>query len=351
MYSIPFSDNYKLTDDCEIVHIVNDEAIIIKPNRKGLYKITYKNKPYTSVISDIICSVFYGYNPPDKIQSTYSRSNPISGSHYLIDSVIRQNGYILINGIMFRQSPRWDWLYGNAYGSIFDTQRMRFRRQKQDKDGYSRFSPTHEVSNFAVHRFIYECWNNVIITPDVVIHHKDSVKINNSIQNLELTTFEMNTRYSIILHEKKLDRYYTEADIHKMCQMMQDGSTYREIAKEFGIDPTDEREYKKIRSRLNLLLQKKSAWTDISSQYNFDGYTGNEDPNKKFTSDEIIDMHVRYWRGEDLSSIAKIYDTPRKYVRAVVTGRKRMKEYVQFHKRLNDYRKGITGETPVRVTE
>lgn len=327
LYKIPYSDNYYLSKKCFIYKAMDDNILSeIKENDRH-YNILYKGKSYVDNLSSIICRIFYGYS--EKSNPVLSDEDPIHLSHYEVISVLKCDGYILVNGEKFEQSPRWNWLYGNKYGAIFDSRIQRFRRQKQDKDGYARFAPNHNLSNIAVHRFIYECWNHILINSNMVVHHKDSDKLNNSISNLEYITSSRNTRYTILLKEKKLDEYYTEMDIHKMCQMMQDGKDYRSIAAEFNVDVNDQIRYKRFRSRLSLLLQQKSAWTDISSQYNFDNYIGNR-PIQKFSSNDIIQMHHLHKNGINTKDIAAKFDTSIQFVQSVLSGRKRKKEYKRF---------------------
>lgn len=322
-YKIPYTTNNYISSDCK-VYVLNDDRIDeIFPDYEEKYSLVYKSKIIKTTKWRIIALLRFGYCPEDKFGIDYSYKSPFEKTTYIISKVNLCNGYALINGMKFMQSPQWKNLYCNIYGVIYDLNLNRFRVQKIDKDGYHRFSPTKSETNYAVHRFVYSCWHNVILTPDIIIHHMDSDKSNNYYLNLESTTSAMNTRYSILLKEKKLDVYYNEDDIHKMCQMMQDNKTYREIAQEFNINPNDEREYKNFRGRLNLLLQHKSSWVDISSQYDFSNYTGNKDPNMKYTTQDIENIRYLRSQGYTCNQLADMYNTTAKYISAISSGKKR----------------------------
>lgn len=324
LYKIPYSNNFFITKNCQVYKLeVSNELVEIHPDIEELYSIEYKSYILKYPIWRIIAITKYGYCDQTKFEIDYKYNNPFEDTKYIINTVYFCDGYALINGEKFMQSPQWKHLYSNKYGVIYSTKSKQFMKQSIDKDGYHRFTIDHSATNYAVHRFVYSCWNQIILDPGRVVHHKDSDKSNNFYLNLDYTTSALNSRYSIILKEKKLDIYYNEEDIHKMCQMMSEHKSYREIAKEFNIDYNDEKVYKNFRNRLNLLLQHKSAWVDISSQYDFTGYTGNRDPNMKYSSEDIANIRQLRKDGNSCKYIANLYGTTEKYISAVCSGKKR----------------------------
>lgn len=332
LYKIPYSDGYYLGRNYNIYTIRDGE--IFKLNEIGcqLYNIPYNGKLISRSLPYIVACVRYGYCDPLYFNIDYKSNDIYNTISYVVKNITMCSKIMYINGTKFVQSPRWDHLYANEYGAIFDSVYDRFRCQKQDRDGYCRFSPDKSNTNYAVHRFVYECWHQIILSPDMVIHHKNSTKTDNFVNNLELTTSAQNTRYSILNHERNLDIVYNIEDINKMCLMMVNGKTYRDIALEFNIDPKDEKAYKNFRNRLNLLRQHKSCWVDISTQYDFSGYTGNCDPNKRYSSNDILEMHRLRKQGWQVNAIANKFAASPKYVSDVLNGKKRRTEFNIFDK-------------------
>ena len=289
IYKIPFTTNYFIDINCKIYKNINSVLVIHKNIACNLYEINIRGKDIQMTTIEIIGLVKYGFT---NLKIDFESDNMFESVKYCSPEVIsKDSNSIYINNIEYRKSPKWDYLYSNKYGAIYDSRKNRFRKHTQDKDGYIRFSPDKYNTNYALHRFVYECWNNEILPKNVVIHHKDSNKVNCYLGNFEKTSIFQNNRYSIINNERRLKLPISELDIHKMCQLMVDGKTYHEIATEFGIDLNDELSYHAFRSRLNNLLQHKSCWIDISSKYDFSNYTGNRDPNAKFTEADILEIY------------------------------------------------------------
>lgn len=63
--------------------------------------------------------------------------------------------------------------------------------------GYQQFAVSQygEQKMFLVHRFVWECWNSVIIDKGMQCHHIDHDKCNNSLDNLEIVDQWMNMAY------------------------------------------------------------------------------------------------------------------------------------------------------------
>ena len=317
------------TDNWKIYRkIKNDELVEIYQSDDGFYHLEYNHTPINIRLSEIFCRVSYGIVVNCKVSK--NSMNELISTHYIVKSIRKNKRFLWLNDEKFVQSPKFIWLYSNIYGAVFDINLMRFRKLHQDRDGYFRFTPTHSNTNYACHRFVYECWNNVELSSDITINHLNSIKFDNYLPNLQLATFLENTRYSILHGEKCLERVFDEKDIHKMCQMMVNGFTYREIAKEFNINT--QREYHNFVGRLNLLRNKRSAWKDISCQYDFSKYTGNNDPNKRFSSEDILSMHQLRADKTPVKEIARVYNASPKYISGVLTGIKRKKEYDLFVK-------------------
>lgn len=334
LFKIPYSDNYYIDKFCTIYKEENDILTKVKNTGCNLYKLHFRGNTLIHSTTQIIAITRLGYCPFNKFNLDYDKLNVFNTIQYVIESIKEVgDSHILINDILFASHPRWRHLYSNKFGAIFDLKTMKFRYQTQDKDSYMRFTPEHGVTHYAAHRFVFECWNQRVMKSTEVIHHINSKKQENYIWNLEATTAAQNSRYSILQHERKLDRVFTEEEIEKMCKLMQDGKSYFEIAKEFGIDSKkDRKEYKNFRSRLSLLRLNKLAWRDISEKYDLSNYEGYKDPAIRFSTEDIFKMHQLRKSGMKVKDIAEYFKTTPKYVSAVLSGKKRHNDYIRFVK-------------------
>lgn len=334
LFKIPYTDNYYIDKFCIIYKEENGILTKVKNAGCNLYKLYFRGNILFYSTAQIVAITRLGYCPFSKFNIDYDKLNMFSTVQYNVKSIKTvDDSHILINEILFASHPKWRHLYSNKYGAIFDLKTMKFRYQTQDKDGYMRFTPVHDVTHYAAHRFAFECWHQRLMNSTEVIHHSNSKKQENYIWNLEATTAAQNTRYSILHRERKLDRVFTEEDIDKMCKLMQDGKSYYEIASEFGVNPKkDRREYKNFRGRLSLLRMNKIAWRDISGKYDLSEYEGYKDPATRFSTDDIFKMHQLRKAGAMVKDIAEYFKTTPKYVSAVLSGKKRHNDYIRFVK-------------------
>lgn len=61
------------------------------------------------------------------------------------------------------------------------------------------YQPTHPMANKAgkvyVHRYVAQTFYGIVLTSDLVVHHKDENKLNNEPSNLEIMTYEEHGRH------------------------------------------------------------------------------------------------------------------------------------------------------------
>lgn len=219
-----------------------------------------------------------------------------------------------------------DGYFISSTGIIYSTNSHRVLKQEIDEDGYHRISftapnPTH----MAVHRLVYSAWKGKIPV-GYVVHHLNNTKWDNDINNLQITTAFLNSRYAAEDGQYHRTFNWTSDVVHKVCHMMEQNIKVQDIAAEFGITPDNKVIYKNFRNQLYNFRKYQRSWIDITSQYNFDGYDGNIPPSSKYRDSEIRDMRKMYTAGKSIDEIYAIYDkTSREYLRRLVTGRKRTK--------------------------
>ena len=63
---------------------------------------------------------------------------------------------------------------------------------RKRRDGYiTEYCPDHPYASLGAvlqHRLVYERYHGIILSPDIIIHHKNGIKYDNRIENLEATT-------------------------------------------------------------------------------------------------------------------------------------------------------------------
>lgn len=116
-----------------------------------------------------------------------------------------------------------------------------------------------------VHRLVAETFHIVRFVDEIWVNHKDGNKLNNSKNNLEWVTPSYNTKHAF---ENNLTKNkgenstlgkYNDDDIHKVCQLIQNGVPTKEIFEITGVSETHIRDlgHGKIRQ-------------EITSQYGFE---------------------------------------------------------------------------------
>jgi hypothetical protein len=84
-------------------------------------------------------------------------------------------------------------VYPNT-GKIFNKYRQRFTGYK-DKKGYFVFGL--DGKSYKNHRYIYEMYHSVKLKKDEFINHKNHIRNDNRIDNLEVVTNQQNSQYQL----------------------------------------------------------------------------------------------------------------------------------------------------------
>lgn len=98
-----------------------------------------------------------------------------------------------------------------------------------------------------------------------VVNHLDGNKQNPHAINLEYTTSSENTRHAVAngLTKSTNSNKLTEDIVVRICQMLQDGLSYKEILLNIGLD------YNRTNRELIANIYRKKSWRKISDEYTF----------------------------------------------------------------------------------
>ena len=156
-----------------------------------------------------------------------------------------------------------DYLIGTD-GSIFSTKRNKFLSQKLTKNGYyeqSLYAGNRKYAWFRVHRLVAEAF---IPNPEnkPFVNHKDGVKTNNNVENLEWATHEENMIHASIhglalRGEDNPKSILKSSQVEEACKMMEFGFRNNEISEATGISPENVS-----------LIRAGTTWGHISCKYN-----------------------------------------------------------------------------------
>lgn len=279
LIEIPHYTNFRIDKMYNIYIIENDEIKDIIPYINA--KFIYKDKIF--YIINLVNITFYG------TENRFEFMSYIKISENEIES----------NNVKFRSIPGVvDGYFISENGIVFSTFTNKILKQEIDDDGYHRISfPYSHLTHMAIHRLTYKAWKGKI-PKGYVIHHEDNVKWNNNINNLQLTTPFLNSRYAAEegLYQRTFE--WTSEIVHHVCRMMEEDICVKDIAAYYNIFPEDKRVYKNFRNQLYNFRTHQRSWIDITSQYNFNDYTGNIRPDSKYRVSDINTMREMYKSGK-----------------------------------------------------
>lgn len=161
------------------------------------------------------------------------------------------------------------------HGRIFDTKKQRFISYSQDKDGYYRASidiPGVGFKTIRVHRIELMSFDFNPNFEQLEVNHKDGVKTNLLLSNLEWMTGMDNTRHgwdnglNINRGTNHPNSVYDDVTINIICNLLDQGYTNSEICNEFGI--TDKIQRMRFSGTISSIKLGKTH-RDISSNYSF----------------------------------------------------------------------------------
>lgn len=246
--------------------------------------------------------------------------------------------------VIFYDGRLLPWYYISNFGRLYSVRYQRLMSGFLDEGGYYRYTITIDEKGTTmftgIHKIELMSFCPIIETDLYIPNHKDGIKTNNFIGNLEWMTVSENTRHALdngLAKCKCQDNsrsYITNDTVHIICKMLQDGCTPSQILDAIGYT-----EYGLERNRMSSiikLIRRGKTYTDISTQYNIPGIHG-----KKFYTPEDTKMVCQYlsdgntYTIEELCDILHINLEDRKmfrnYIDRIIKGRCDTYITKQFH--------------------
>lgn len=201
--------------------------------------------------------------------------------------------------------------YISNYGKIYSKRYERLFNYYTDEHGYYRVTiiiAPNKTYFTGVHKLVLMSFDPIVESNIHIPNHKDGIVNNNYIGNLEWATVSENTRHALdnniakVKCEDNSRSVFTNAQVHKICKLMEDGYTNSQILDYMKLPYGSERN--RIAAIVRL-IRRGQTYLDISKQYNIPGMLGRvtypdefaelvcqflKDPTREFTVEEIADF-------------------------------------------------------------
>lgn len=176
----------------------------------------------------------------------------------------------------------------SSKGAIFDLHRKCLISRSNDNHGYYKvalqvpgrtinetYFPSFRVTP-KVHTLVYVSWVDTDLD-GLTIDHKDGRRYNNDVMNLEKVTLEENIRraHNRNTYDENIIRAkWSTKQVQLVCQMLEQGKLYKEIAEALGIDASDKtsKGYKSV-ANLCISIRDGRSFQNIAMKYNIPNNT------------------------------------------------------------------------------
>ena len=134
----------------------------------------------------------------------------------------------------------------NKKGEIWSNSVNRIMKTRLDKDGYPSLSLRNKkggYSNTSIHRLLLTTFDYREDYKELTVNHKDGIKTNNCLSNLEWMTAQENNQHAnkTGLRNVKLENHprakLTNKDVLNIAKKIESGQTGASIAREYGVNP------------------------------------------------------------------------------------------------------------------
>ena len=178
----------------------------------------------------------------------------------------------------------------SSKGSVFDLHRQCLVSRSNDNNGYYKVTlqmPGYKEGfgytyinpyrgTFKIHTLVYVAWKDTDLD-GLTIDHVDGRRHNNDINNLEKVTIQENIRraHDRNMYDDNIIRAkWSTGQVKMVCQMLQDGTLYKDIAEALGIDASDKtsRAYKSV-ANLCISIRDGRSFQNIARHYDIPNNT------------------------------------------------------------------------------
>jgi len=185
--------------------------------------------------------------------------------------------------VIFYDGRVLPWYYISNYGRLYSIRYERLMSYYLDEGGYYRVSITISEDGktifTGVHKLVLMSFCPIKESFRFIPNHKDGVKTNNYIGNLEWLTVSANTRHALdnglcgYIGTDNPRSYITDEQVHLICQCIKDGLEAPEIADKLGYTKQDQIARNKMCAIIRN-IKYGSAYMSISMEYNIPGMQG-----------------------------------------------------------------------------
>ena len=176
---------------------------------------------------------------------------------------------LVIDGIELYETTVYDLpeetYYISKEGRVYNYNLKRFLSISIDKDGYERVNLTtnHGKKKFSVAKLVLATFKGYPPTNmiDPTVEHKDGIRNNNMISNLEWLERPQNSsqRHITPKGERNPKNKLSEDEVKEICLLLQNNiSSLSEIASKYNVSKDNIRD-----------IKRRKIWCDISKEYYF----------------------------------------------------------------------------------
>lgn len=264
------------------------------------------------------------------MEPTYLPRIPVNNAPYPLENI----EYIPFE--MFTNVINYDYTINDNYyistlGRLYSIRYKRLISQYLDEGGYYRVNITIAPGKTlftGVHKIMMMSFHPIVETDLFVPNHKNGIKTDNVLSNLEWVTISINTRHALDTGlsnckcENNSRSYLSNDTIHFICSKLEQDYTISEILDMLNYP------YGEERNRVAAIIRhirSGQTYLDISSQYNIAGIKGQKFYPPEMTKIVCDHINNRLIRIDQLCNELKIPLEDRKmfknYVQSIVKGR------------------------------